>query len=75
MRNLIAPAALIVSLALGSAAFAATPPASTAPAKPAATAMKTDAHAKRAACEKAWKAEKSHTGTEQAFVKACVAKG
>lgn len=72
MRNLIAPAALILSLAAGSAAFAATP--APAAAKPTATA-KMDASAKRTACEQSWKSQKTHTGTEAAFVKACVAKG
>jgi len=70
MRTLIAPAAVILSLALGTAAFAAT----TTPAKPSAHAQN-PSHAKRTACEAAWKAEKSHTGTEKAFVKACMAKG
>ena len=71
MRNFIAPAALVLSLALGSAAFAATPAPA---AKPAAMA-KADTHAKTTACEQAWKSQKSHTGTERAFVKSCVAKG
>ena len=73
MRNLIAPAALILSLAAGSAAFAATP-APAAAVKPAATA-KMDASAKRTACEQSWKSQKTPPGTEAAFVKACVAKG
>ncbi len=74
MRNLIAPAALVLSLALGSAAFAATPAPAAKPAamKPAATST---ANAKRTACENSWKSQKTHTGTEAAFVKACVAKG
>ena len=42
--------------------------------KPAATA-KMDSSAKRTACEQSWKTQKTHTGTEAAFVKACVAKG
>lgn len=66
MHKLFAPAALVLSLAVGSAAFAATAPA--APAAP-------TAHAKKAACEKAWKAQKTHTGTEKDFLKARVAKG
>lgn len=74
MRNLIAPAALILSLAAGSAAFAAAPAVKPAAVKPAATA-KMDASAKRTACEQSWKSQKTHTGTEAAFVKACVAKG
>ena len=71
MRNLVAPAVLAFSLIAGSAAFAATPAPA---AKPAATA-KVDMKAKRAACEKSWKDQKTHTGKEAAFVKACVAKG
>ena len=76
MRNLIAPAALVLSLALGSAAFAAAPAPAAKPAamKPVATA-KVDTSALRTACENAWKTQKTHTGTEAAFVKACVAKG
>lgn len=76
MRNLIAPAALILSLAVGSTAFAAAPAPAAKPAavKPAATA-KMDTSAKRTACEQSWKTQKTHTGTEAAFVKACVAKG
>ena len=72
MRNLIAPAALVLALAAGSAFAAAPAPA----AKPmtAATA-KVDMNAKRAACEKSWKDQKTHTGKEADFVKACVAKG
>jgi hypothetical protein len=73
MRNLIAPAALALSLAIGSAAFAATP--ASAPAKPAPAATKTSMAAKRAACEKSWNSQKPHTGDKAAFVKACVAKG
>lgn len=75
MRSLIAPAAMILSLAVGSAAFAATPaPAAKTMAKPAAMA-KADPKAKTAACEQSWKAQKTHTGKEADFVKACVAKG
>ncbi len=70
MTKLLAPAALILSLAVGSAAFAATAPAAPAPAQKAPSA-----HAKKAACEKAWKAQKTRTGSEKEFVKACVAKG
>ena len=73
MRNLIAPAAIALSLIAGSAAFAATP----APAPPAKTAMaaKPAPAAKKAECEKAWNSQKTHTGDKAAFVKACVAKG
>ena len=73
MRKLIAPAALVLSLAVGSAAFAA-PAAKPVAAKPAASA-KMDAKAKTAACEQSWKAQKTHTGKEADFVKACVVKG
>ena len=76
MRNLIAPAALVLALAAGSA-FAAAPAPAAKPmtaAKPAATA-KVDVAAKRTACETAWKDQKTHTGKEADFVKACVAKG
>ena len=56
MRTLIAPAALALSLVVGSAAFAAAPaPAASAMAKPAATATKTSTASKKAACEKSWK--------------------
>lgn len=71
MRNLIAPAVLAFSLVAGSAAFAATPAPA---AKPAAVA-KADMKAKRAACEKSWKEQKTHTGKQADFIKACVAKG
>jgi hypothetical protein len=74
MRNLIVPAALMASLALGSAAFAATPAAATKPAA-AAHMSKTDKHAKTAACEQSWKDQKTHSGSEKDFVKSCVAKG
>ncbi len=73
MRNLIAPAALVFSLVIGSAAFAATP--APAPAKPAMAATKTSPAAKKAECEKSWSSQKTHTGDKAAFVKACVAKG
>ncbi|WP_312161826.1 hypothetical protein [Phenylobacterium sp.] len=71
MRNLIAPAALAFSLAIGSAAFAAAP----APATTAMAAAKPTPAAKKAECEKSWNSQKTHTGDKAAFVKACVAKG
>lgn len=57
------------TLAIAGSAGAATAPAK-APAKtvPAATA-------KRNACQAEWKAQKTHTGTHKAFLKACIAKG
>lgn len=63
MRKLLVPAALVVSMAAGSAAFAATTPK---PAKPAATATAT-----RSACMKQWSAQKTHTQTKKAFLAAC----
>ncbi len=64
---LFAPLALAAGLALAGAAGAATPPAK---AKvPPVTA------AKQAACQTEWEAQKSHTGTHKAFIKACIAKG
>ncbi|MBX3482729.1 hypothetical protein [Phenylobacterium sp.] len=72
MRNVLVPAALAASLALGPTAFAAAP----AP-KPAPAAARTAAPhgGKQQACEAAWTAQKSHTGTRAAFMKACVSKG
>ncbi len=51
--TLIAPAAIILSLAMGSASFAATPAAKPAP------AAKVDMKAKKAACEQSWKDQKT----------------
>lgn len=62
MRKLLVPAVLVVSMAAGSAAFAATTPK---PAKPAATATKS------ADCMKQWSAQKTHTQTKKAFLAAC----
>ena len=75
MRNFIAPAALAFSLVIGSAAFAATPAPASAPAKPAATATKTSMATKRAACEKSWKSQKTHTGDAASFVTGGAASG
>lgn len=66
MRNLLIPAALIVSLAGGSAALAATKPA---PAPAAATTSM--ASSKANDCAKQWKAQKKHTQTRKAFLAAC----
>jgi hypothetical protein len=66
MRKFLIPAALIVSLAGGSAALAATKPA---PAPAAAT--KAAASPKAADCAKQWKAQKKHTQTRKAFLAAC----
>lgn len=63
MRYLLVPAALALSLAAGSAAFA-TPPAK--PAKPAATSS-----SKAADCMKQWRAQKTHTESRKAFLAAC----
>lgn len=62
MRKLLVPAALVISMAAGSAAFAATAPK---PAKPAASSTKT------ADCMKQWQAQKTHTQTRKAFLAAC----
>ncbi|CAN5206531.1 hypothetical protein BH11PSE2_BH11PSE2_06850 [soil metagenome] len=86
MRRLVVPTLLIIGLALGQSALAATAPAKPAPAaaKPATTAPKPAASpakavsedsAKKAACEKTWTAQKTHKGKHKAFVAACVAKG
>ena len=65
MRTVLLPSAIILSLATGSAAFAATKPMAAKPA--AAPADK----AKVADCEKQWKAEKKHSQTRKAFMAAC----
>lgn len=64
MRKLLISAALVGSLACGSAAFAANAP-KTAPAS----------KEKTASCEASWKAQKTHNEKHSAFIKACVAKG
>lgn len=87
MNKLIVTAAVVAGLVLGTSAFAApattssaTPaakPATASAAKPAmATAAKPAAKVdpKTAACEKEWKAQKTHKQSEKAYVKACVAK-
>jgi hypothetical protein len=74
MRSLPATA-LVAALGLGLAAQAAAPPPLKTPAgKAPATAPAADA-AKRAACEKTWRAQTKHTGKHKAFIAACVAKG
>jgi len=55
MRKLFVPAALVISIAMGSAAFAAKAPA----------------NPKHADCVKQWKAEKKHTETRKVFLAAC----
>ena len=61
MHKLLISSALVLSLAGGATAFAATAP------KPApATAT-----SKAAACAKQWKAEKTHSQTRKAFMAAC----
>ncbi len=64
MRNILLPAALVLSLAAGSAAFAA-------PATPAAAPSAAAAKAKAADCAKQWTAQKKHTQTRKAFLAAC----
>ena len=68
MRSLAATA-LVVALGLGLAAQAA------APVKPPAGNAPAADTAKRAACEKTWRAQTKHTGKHKAFIAACVAKG
>jgi hypothetical protein len=73
MQSLTATVLVAAALALATAAAAATPPTSAVKA-----ALPTPASpqaAKRAACEKTWKAQTKHTGKHKAFVAACVAKG
>ena len=71
MRNLIFPAAMAASLALSSVAFAGVAPQ---PAQ-ASKAPIASGHARREACEAAWRSQKTHSGTAKAFMKACIAKG
>lgn len=63
MRKFFVPAALVVSMAVGSSAFAATAP------KPAKAAAATSS--KAADCMKQWKAQKTHSGDKKAFLAAC----
>ena len=65
MRKILISSALVLSLAGGGAAFAATKPA----AKPAPAASAADT--KSADCAKQWKAEKKHSQTHKAFMAAC----
>lgn len=70
MRKILLSSALILSLAGGSAAFAADKPA----AKPAKATKMAASDPKAADCLKQWKAEKKHTQTRKAFMEACAAK-
>ena len=63
MRNILISSALILSLAGGASAVAATKPA------PAKTTPATSS--KTADCNKQWKAEKKHSQTKKAFMAAC----
>lgn len=65
MRKILISSALILSLAGGATAMAATKTATKT--APAATATQS----KSAACVKQWKAEKKHTQTRKAFMAAC----
>lgn len=58
----------IAALAVAGSAGAATTPS--AKAKPVSAAT-----AKRNSCQAEWKAQKTHTGSHKAFMKACIAKG
>jgi hypothetical protein len=64
MRRILISSALILSLAGGASALAATKPA-VAKTAPVATSSKS------ADCAKQWKAEKKHTQTRKAFLAAC----
>ena len=64
MRKILISSAIVLSLASGGAAFAATKAAAPKPATPAASS-------KAAECAKQWKAEKTHTQTRKAFMAAC----
>jgi hypothetical protein len=66
MRNLIVPALVAASLAVGGVAVAATSPA---PMK--AHTTKAATNPKAAACVQQWKAEKKHSQTRKAFLAAC----
>ena len=68
MRNLIVPALVAASMALGGAAVAAT---ASSPAPMKAHTAKAAANPKTAGCLKQWKAEKKHTQTRKAFLAAC----
>ena len=66
MRKFLLPAALVVSLATGSAALAAQPSGGMSSTQPAAASK-----AKASECAKQWKAQKKHSQTRKAFLAAC----
>lgn len=74
MRHFMIPIALIAGLGLAPA-FAANTPSSNATPATHATQTSAPVQDKKAACEKSWAAEAHHTGTKEAFLKACIAKG
>jgi hypothetical protein len=85
MRRLIATAVLTAGLAVAGLAVAA-PSAATKPAAMTTTTKATTSRttsktaapaqtSKMASCNKAWKAQSHHTGTYQAYIKSCLAKG
>lgn len=65
MRKILISSAILLSLASGAGAMAATKPA----AKPASAA--TASADKSKACAAQWKAEKTHSQTRKAFMAAC----
>jgi hypothetical protein len=69
MRKILISSAIVLSLASGGAALAATKPAAAKPATPAASTKV--ASSKASECAKQWKAEKTHTQTRKAFMAAC----
>ncbi|MEW5685420.1 MAG: hypothetical protein AB1942_10910 [Pseudomonadota bacterium] len=66
MRKILISSAILLSLASGAGAMAATKPA----AKPAQTAASATSD-KTKACAAQWKAEKTHSQTRKAFMAAC----
>ncbi len=66
MRKILISSAILLSLAGGASAMAATKPA----AKPAQSAASATSD-KAKACAAQWKAEKTHTQTRKAFMAAC----
>jgi len=64
MRKFLVPTVLILSMAVGSSAFAAPKAAKPAPAAMAPSSKASD-------CAKQWQAQKKHTETRKAFLTAC----
>lgn len=69
MRSLTAPLLIISALTLASATAIAVPRPAKAPPVVAASP------AKREACARTWRAQKTHAGDRDRYMKACVTKG